>query len=186
MIESYLKRLTSVLAIGAAFAAIPLFASFSKLEPPWPPAIGYVSAALVLVSSLLAWEWTRSAKRRLRRTWIVVAVLMTLAGLLAYLVLYSLFVENIPGSSDRLVRGYVCTREATLIYPGECPDLPRRALQDNGWEAVGLWTRQSVTFARIGLTFAWLLFTAGLIAVVGSIVAGRNAPDGPRAAKRRR
>jgi hypothetical protein len=177
MIEAYLKRVTGVLAIGAAFASIPLFASLSRLEPPWPPAIGYVSSAMVLVGSLIAWEWTRAARKAHRRRWIVVATALTLAGLLAYLTLYSMFVENIPGASDRLVRGYECTGDTRqmLELRGEvCSDLSLEALEDTGWEPGELWTQSSITAVRLGLVSSWLIFTAGLVVIVGAIVAGRK------------
>jgi hypothetical protein len=172
--EQYLKNLTGVLALGAAFASIPFFASLSSLEPPWPPAIGYVSAALVLVGAMLAWEWTRSAKVKNRRRWIVSAVALTLGGLILYLTLYSLFVQNVPGATDRIIRGYECTRDTRLIYAGQCPELSRAALEDSGWEPSELWTTSSLTLVRLGLTLSWLIFTAGLIITVGSIVAGRG------------
>jgi hypothetical protein len=181
VIESYLRRITGVLAIGAAFASIPLFASLSRLEPPWPPAIGYVSAALVLIGSLIAWEWTRAAALRHRRRWILVATILTLAALSVYLTLYSLFVETVPGTSARLIRGYACTSEAEQVQNmlgNQCPDLPREALEDAGWNPYELWTRSSITMVRLGLVLSWLIFTAGLVVVVGAIVAGREAGAG--------
>lgn len=176
--DDYLKTLIKVLGIGAAFASIPLIAAFAELQPPWPPAIGHVSAALILLSSLLAWEWTRRSRLKHRRTWIVLAVAATLIGLFGYLILYSYFVEPMPGDQGRVVRGYDCTPPARLVYGELCPDLPRDALADAEWEALVLWTRSSVTTARIGLAAAWLLFTAGLIAAVGAIVAGRKFGSG--------
>lgn len=174
MISDYLKGLVKVLGIGAAFAAIPLFAALARLEPPWPPAIGMVSSALVLLSALIAWEWTRRARLRNRRLLIVLSALLTLGGLFGYLVQYSLFIEPIPGSKERVVRGFVCTEDALKVYGRQCPDLPREALRDAEWEAPNLWTRASLTWTRIGLTAAWLVFTAGLIGAVGAVVAGRK------------
>ena len=172
--EHYLRDLARVLGVGACFAAIPLFASFAELQPPWPPAIGYVSAALVLVAALLAWEWTRRAKLADRRRWIVIAATLTLIGLLFYLFLYSLFVETVTGTNDRIVRGFACTFEAKLIHANHCLDLPRKALEDVDWDPAALWTRASLATVRIGLTTAWLIFIAGLVSAVGSIVAGRR------------
>lgn len=175
--EAYLRNLAKVLGIGAAFAAIPLFASLAALQPPWPPAIGQVSAALVLLASLAAWEWTRKARRVHRRRWVVVATVLTLCGLFGYLLLYSMFVEDVPNTDVRLVRGYRCTADALLVYGDACPDLPSDALRDAEWEPLNLWTRSSVTMVRIALTASWLIFTAGLIAAVGSVVAGRRFTD---------
>jgi CDP-diglyceride synthetase len=182
--EAYLRNLIKVLGIGAAFASIPLFASFAALQPPWPPAIGQVSAALVLLASLAAWEWTRNARRVDRRRWIIVGIVLTLVGLLLYLMLYSLFVETVPGSDIRLVRGYACTADALLVYPNACPDLPSDALRSAEWEPLNLWTRSSVTVVRVALTASWLVFTAGLIVAVGAIVAGRRFGGGGDGAER--
>ena len=174
MISDYLKNLVKVLGVGAAFASIPLFASLAALQPPWPPAIGIVSAGLVLLASLIAWEWTRRSRVRHRRRLVLLAATLTIGGLLGYLFLYSFFVEPIPGTQLRVVRGFVCTADAQRVYRDACPDLPREALRNSEWEAVALWTRASVTWARLGLTMAWLVFTSGLIASVGAIIAGRK------------
>ena len=174
MMEQYLHHLARVLGVGACFAAIPLFASFAELQPPWPPAIGYLSAALVLMAALVAWEWTRRAKLADRRRWIVIAATLTLLGLLGYLFLYSLFVEVVPGTNERIVRGFACTYEAKLIHANRCLDLPRKALEAVDWDPAVLWTRASLATVRIGLTIAWLIFIAGLVTAVGSIVAGRR------------
>lgn len=174
MVSTYLQNLVKVLGIGAAFAAIPLFASLASLQPPWPPAIGFVSAALVLLGALIIWEWTRNSRIRRRRRAILAATAMTLLGLFAYLTLYSFFIETVPGTSERLVRGYECTADALLIYKQACPDLPRDALQDAEWDSLVLWTRSSLTTVRLALAGAWLLFTAGLIMAVGAVIAGRK------------
>jgi hypothetical protein len=173
-ISNYLESLIKVLGIGAAFATIPLFAAFASLEPPWPPAISYVSSALVLVAALMSWEWTRRSRTKNRRRWILAGVFFLIAGLFVYFFLYSSFIDNIPGTSLRVIRGYDCTVEAKLVYKDACPDLPSDALQGAEWEATELWTRQSVTNVRLGLTASWLAFTAGLMLVAGGVVAGRK------------
>jgi hypothetical protein len=173
MIEQYLKSLLKVVGIGAAFATLPLFASMADLQPPWPPSIGPVSAALTLAASLIVWEWTRKSAVRNRRRWVLFGISLAVVGLLGYLTLYSIFIENMP-QGGRVVRGYECTRRALEIYHDDCPDLPREALQDSEWEALVLWTRTSVTIARISLAVSWLLWVGGLIACLGAIVAGRK------------
>ncbi len=185
MLNAYLKNLVTVLGVGAGFAAIPLFAQLASLEPPWPPAIGTVSAALVLLASLGAWEWARQGRLASRRRLFLAAVVLTLGGLIAYMWLYSSFVEPVPGAKLRVVRGFVCTAEAQQLYGQACPDLPRDALRGAEWEALALWTRDSVTGARLGLVVSWLVFTSGLIAAVGAIIAGRKIGAGA-APKRKR
>jgi uncharacterized membrane protein YfcA len=172
--DQYLRDLLKVVGIGGAFALLPALAALAGLAPPWPPAIGGVSALLVLVFSLIVWEWVRKSRTSSRRIWIVAALFLTLTGLIAYLLLYSLFIEPVPGTDERVVRGFTCTADALTVYPKACPDLPREALADAEWEAHALWTRQSVTLVRMGLALSWLVFTAGLIATVGAILAGRR------------
>ena len=67
---------------------------------------------------------------------LIIATVLMLVGLIAYLTLYSLFVEPIPGAHARVVRGYVCTADAARVYGDACPDLPREALAGAEWEAV--------------------------------------------------
>ncbi|MEH3108348.1 MAG: hypothetical protein PGN09_14060 [Sphingomonas fennica] len=174
MIAAYLRDVRHVLVIGGGFASLPLLLSLAALQPPWPPAIGYVSAAVVPVASLLVWEWVRDARRTVRRRWMLAALMLTLGGLAAYMTGYSLFVEDVPGSAGRVVRGYRCTADAALVYGAACPDLPRDALREAEWEAPLLWTRGSITIVRLGLAAAWLAFVAGLVAFVGAVVAGRR------------
>ncbi len=174
MISGYLTGLQKVFGFTGLLAAIPIFVGLAKLEPPWPPGISVVSSALILLSALIAWEWTRRARVRSRRTLILASAILTTVGLIGYLALYSLFVETIPGAGERVIRGYTCTAEARQVYGASCPDLPRDALKDAEWEAVVLWTRSSVTMVRLGLGISWLVFTAGLVGAVGAVVAGRK------------
>ena len=174
MISKYFSDITRVLAVGAGFAALPLFAALASLEPPWPPAIGFVSAGIIVVGALIIWEWTRKANIRNRRKWLVWATALMLVGLLFYLVLYSLYVETVPGTNIRIVRGFQCTIDAELVYREQCSELPSSALDEAGWDVNELWTRTSITTVRVGLATCWLVFTAGLVMAVGSVVAGRR------------
>ncbi len=173
--EKYLTSLVKVLGIGAAFAAVPLFASLASLQPPWPPAIGFVSAALVMLSALIAWEWTRNTKLKNRRKAIIISSVGVLISLTIYLIFYSLFVETVVGKENlRIIRGYECNTNAKLVFSKECPDLSANALEQAEWDSLALWTRQSITIVRMSLTLTWLAFTGFLISAVGSIVAGRK------------
>ncbi|MXO88245.1 hypothetical protein [Alteraurantiacibacter aestuarii] len=177
MIDSYLKNLAKVMGLGAAFASAPIIATLAELQPPWPVAMGQLSAALIVVSALVSWEWTRSAKVRFRRSWIIASMIMVFAGIISYLVIYSYFVAEPPSGSFRVVTGYECTADAKLVYGASCPELGREALRSAEWEPSRLWTRQSLTIVRVALAGTWLLFILGLIGTVGSIVAGRKMSE---------
>jgi hypothetical protein len=169
--ESYLEKLVRVLGIGGAFATLPLLAAFSQLEPPNPPAIAYVSSALILLAALLAWEFGKGTARAIRRRRILVSTLVGIVGLVSYLFLNVSYVESIPGSDVRVVRGYVCTPQALEIYSEYCPDIPKDMIAEANWETKKLWTRASVSHIEILLIVTWLIFIMGLIGAVGSIVA---------------
>lgn len=174
MIDRYLRDLIRVIGVGAAFASLPVLASLAELQPPWPPAIGQVSGALVLISALVAWEFVRGGTVLRRRRWVVSAVALTLVGLLSYLAILSQFVVTMPITEERIITGFTCSADAAAIYREYCPFLSIDALNDAEWSAEKLWTRGSITVVRLGLAGTWLLFTAGLICSVGSIVAGRK------------
>lgn len=185
MWDSYLSDVGTVLKKAGGFVALPLIAGFAGLQPPWPPAIEFVSAAFILIAALVMWEWTRSARRAVRRRFIIAGILLTTVGIAGYLPLYSLYVENIPGKSVRVIRGTECTPKAKLVYPDDCPDLPRDALRGVEWESNVLWTRRSIMTVQLELVASWLAFTAGLVAFAGAVIAGRPAgkkPGGARAA----
>jgi hypothetical protein len=173
--DQYLKDLLKMLAFAAAVATVPLIVAFAGLQPPWPPAVEYVSAVFILMAALVMWEWARAARREARRRLIVAGMALTIIGIGAYLPLYSLYVENVPDSNERVVRGTVCTANARLVYPDQCPNLPPEALPSAGWNAQYLWTSASIMRVRLGLVAAWIGFTAGLIAFVGAVIAGRPA-----------
>jgi hypothetical protein len=172
--DEYLKDIAKTLGFAAGLAALPLFVAFAKLQPPWPPAIEYVSSVFILMAALVMWEWGRNAKRAVRRRFILAGMALTVIGIGAYLPLYSMFVQVEPSTGERIVRGMVCTPEALLIYPRQCPQLPSDALPSVEWDATQLWTQASILQVRMMLVAAWLCFTAGLVAFVGAVVAGRR------------
>ena len=171
--DEYLKDLLKILAFAASVATIPLLVAFAGLQPPWPPAVEYVSAVFILMAALAMWEWGRAAKTGVRRRLIIAGMVLTVAGIGAYLPLYSLYVVDVPNSKERVVRGTECTANARLLYPDSCPNLPPEALPSAEWNPETLWTSGSIMRVRLGLVAGWLGFTAGLIAFVGAVIAGR-------------
>lgn len=178
--DSYLKDLIKILGVAAAFAALPLLVGFAGLAPPWPPAVAYVTAVFILIAALVMWEWVRDVSRTVRRRFILAGIALTVIGLGVYLPFYSLYVQDVPGSDERVVRGTKCTPKAQLVYAAECPELPRDALRAAEWQAEVLWTRGSIMQVQLVLVAAWLAFTAGLIAFVGAVIAGRPTAGRPR------
>lgn len=158
----------------ASFAALallvgaPLLAALGSFDPPWPAHFGVVSAALVAAGAGLAHSPGGAPlppAKTLR--WLVPA--LVLGGLVAYLSLASLFVEAIPGSGVRVVKGFVCTPDAMLVYRESCPGLPRDALRDAEWEAATLWTAPSLLTARLSLVVSWLTLVGGMALTAAAV-----------------
>ncbi|GAA3894753.1 hypothetical protein GCM10022276_12350 [Sphingomonas limnosediminicola] len=171
--DQYLKDLLKILAFGATIATIPLIVAFAGLQPPWPPAVEYVSAVFILMAALAMWEWGRAAKRASRRGLMILGMALCTIGIGAYLPLYSLYVVDVPDTKDRVVIGTECTASAKLVYPLDCPHLPLEALPSAEWKAQRLWTSTSIMRVQLALVAAWISFTAGLMAFVGAVIAGR-------------
>jgi hypothetical protein len=178
--DAYFRDLLKVLALAAALATIPLIAAFARLQPPWPPAVEYVSAVFIIACALVMWEWVRGARRWVRRAFIIAGLVLILGGTMAYLALYSSYVTDDPDSGTRVVRGSVCTPDAQELYSRTCPDLPEEALREAGWNAELLWTRGSIRSSQLSLVAAWLAFITGLIAIIGASVAGRPMSRRPK------
>lgn len=172
----------AAIATLAALVALPAVGALFSYDPPWPAGLGYVSA--VLVAGAAAWahfsvpgpKWL--TRNRLRALVAALAV----AGI-AYLALGSLFIETIPGTDVRVVKGFTCTPDAELVYGNACPNLGRDALRDAEWEAGTLWTGTSVMLVRLGLALSWLVLVGGLALAAARIerlriwgTRGRKAP----------
>ncbi|MBO9623928.1 MAG: hypothetical protein J7500_14560 [Sphingomonas sp.] len=179
--DEYLKDIAKTLGFAAGVAALPLIVAFAKLQPPWPPAIEYLSSVFILMAALAMWEWGRNAKRVVRRRLILAGMALTMIGIGAYLPLYSMFVQVEGSTGERIIKGMVCTPDAFLIYPQQCPQLPSEALPSVQWDATQLWTQNSILKVRMMLVAAWLCFTAGLVAFVGAVIAGRPTGKKPAA-----
>ena len=157
------RRLENKLALAvlAGLVAVPVIAGLLAYDPPWPAGFGYVSALLVAGAAARGHFAVPSgpglAGMRLKAA---IAVLV-IAGI-AYLALGSMFIETIPGTSERLVKGFTCTPDAELVFADSCPNLGRDALSGAGWDAGALWTGSSLMLVRLSLALSWLVLVCGL------------------------
>jgi len=149
------------LAVLAGLAAVPVLAGMLGYDPPWPAGFGYASA--LFVAGAAAWGHFAVPAGKEMTGWRLKALLvaMVIAGI-AYLALGSMFIETIPGTTVRVVKGFTCTPDAELVFAESCPNLGRDALRDAEWEAGTLWTGTSVMVVRLSLALNWLALVGGL------------------------
>ena len=170
--DPFFPELVKTLGFGACFAAIPIFASMRNLQPPWPEAVAYISAAIILVGALIARELGGQMRQKTRIRLLLLAFALTLVGLFAYLYLYANLV--LPLANDqRLILGFTCNADSQMLY-SNCPHLREEELGMAEYDPENLFTHGSITAAKLSLIAAWLLFTAGLVAAVGWAVAARK------------
>lgn len=153
--------ISSATAPALVVTLVLLFATFRGLDPPWPAGAGYLTI-LPVAAGMFGLRKSIVPHSGRRRARLMFAGSIAGGSLILYLLLYSMFVESIPRTDVRLVKGFVCTSDAILVYGKGCPNLPRDALRDAEWEAMALWTSSSVTMIRTALIMAWLAFVAGL------------------------
>jgi multisubunit Na+/H+ antiporter MnhB subunit len=163
---------------GAVVAATagPLGLWAMDLEPPWPPSVGKVATLFCAVAVLLAYVVSRSFAPRSERAKTVRLIAITLlavglTAILAYLWAYSHYVvtDSIERSGrTEIIRMIVGSTLRPGIEPGTATQLD--LLRDNLYDPEAVWTRQSISTARMillisfVLSFFMLTFGAALLA----------------------
>jgi hypothetical protein len=160
-------------AVALACASIPLLAALARIEPPWPPAIAWISAAITVIALLVGRALDLGVSVRRRRLLIVAAAGAAVAGLFLYLILYAGFVMTVPGGG-RIILGYQCNEMGQILYPDACPNLGPDILQTAEWDPANLFTASSILVVRIALVASWLMLLLGLAAAAGWAIAARK------------
>lgn len=132
-----------------------------SLQPPWPRYSTYATAFLELATLFLAFFWRVQRRDRLFRIQLVVFSLIC-AMFVAYFLLYSMFVFEVPVTGEKLVAGFVCTEQAAVfIAPAlmqDCPFLNEEALAASGYSVEVVWTPLSVRLVEVMMFVAWSSF----------------------------
>lgn len=132
-----------------------------SLQPPWPRYSTYATAFLELATLFLAFFWRVQRRDRLFRIQLVVFSLIC-AMFVAYFLLYSMFVFEVPVTGEKLVAGFVCTEQAAVfIAPAlmqDCPFLNEEALAASGYNVEVVWTPLSVRLVEVMMFVAWSSF----------------------------
>jgi len=132
-----------------------------SLQPPWPRYSTYATAFLELATLFLAFFWRVQGRAQLFRIQVTVFTLICVM-FVAYFLLYSLFVFEVPVTGEKLVAGFVCTDQAAdFIAPAlmqACPFLNEEALAASGYVAEVVWTPLSVRLVEVMMFVAWSSF----------------------------
>ena len=163
--------------VPALLALPPVLAGVLEIDPPWPADgfIGFVSALAILLAASLVRFQSEPLPVPFRRAMQWAIPVLAVGGLLAYLALYSLLVEQTP--LGREIKGFVCQSDARLVYGEACPSLDSDALRDAEWRVDKLWTAPSLLGARMALIMGWLSVIVAL-ALAAVFVSRRHTGTG--------
>jgi hypothetical protein len=167
---SVTKTYGRVVAWALAGAIAPILAGFANLAPPWPENVVQLTALVELLALVLAFQLLRRAPRRTVNRVLICGAILAFVTMTVYLVCLSQFVFEEPLSKLRFVKGFICTREAMIVFPGHCPQYSDDDLRQNEWEAGRFWTLASITIVRVGLDCLWFLVFFSLAATLGSFI----------------
>jgi len=177
--NEFFPEVIRIMGFGAAFASIPLLARLGNLQPPWPPAVAYISAAVILVGMLIVREYGAGMSRRRRRLLLIIAGTLSVIGLFTYLYLYLRLIVPLP-TGERLTLGFACNADTLAMYADRCPYLGMDEISAAGFDLELLYTTSSLQAAKLWLVAAWMVFTTGLVAAVGwAVVRGDRTPEPP-------
>ncbi len=163
-----LARRLRVFAAFAVVFALPAGAAAAGIEPPWPAGIWIETAALGGAVVAAARALLRSARPAARIRAIAVAGVLLVVSASGYLFASSAYVYEVPKTSIRLAKGFVCTAEGQRVYKDKCPNLGLDELREAEYEAERLWTAQSIAIVQIVLLLLWSFAFAALAVLVAA------------------
>lgn len=148
--------------------ALPLVDLFLEFGPPWPKASWILAGIVELLVLITVFEyWYRSPRYKLRRRMgaFMVGFLVIVT---AFLFLDSELVHSDPSDGRRVVGGFNVRSEVTKVrLPGQTD---KQLLKEANYEPETVWTRRSITAARLSLLGSWLAAFACLAAAIAIFV----------------
>lgn len=164
-------------AWAAASGAVPFLGALGSLAPPsHPMTIAALTSVAQLVVLVLTYQLLSPPKKRIVNRVMVWSFGFLIFASLTYGILFKLLTVTLLNSSERVVRGFVCTTIALHEYGDKCPLLSGQQLNDIRNRPYVLWTDLSLSVAHVVLFAAWVAVFMSLAALIGSFVAYQQRP----------
>lgn len=155
-------------ALGSAI--LPLLIGLVSLAPPWPDGAIQITSLLQTMVVLIVYHVISRRTKKFVGTILLTCFAIVLLFSMIYLSLLSEFVYQEPISKLRGIKGFICTKEASLVYSELCPLLNDRILSRGEWDATNFWTLQSITIVRLALITTWLMSFGALACLISCFV----------------
>jgi hypothetical protein len=156
--------------IGKAAIIAPFMDLLLNIGPPWPartavPALCALAEVLVLI--YIFQFSTPQSKSRLQKR-LKNYFLLLIFCFIGYIILYSIFIYDVPLTKSNDVKGFVINPAVEEIIG---PDLTiDKALEGAEWDAFVIWEAWTIHVTRIGLLLAWILFFVGISGCIATFV----------------
>src|SRR5689334_12580842 len=116
------RKLIGWATAGSIGTALPLAAALFSLAPAWPSGIIQVTAIAQLLVLALVFQTLKFSRQPAITRVMVSATVAACILFPLYVLLVARFIYVEPLSKQRFTRGYECTENAKLVFPG-CPML---------------------------------------------------------------
>jgi hypothetical protein len=164
--------------------AAPLADFALAFGPPWPSQLPVLTSCAGLIVLLLVLTYGERGSLKVLTRRVVGFALCTGALFMGHSALSSHFITATP-RNERVSAGFVVRSDVTpLIGDGYTTS---EALRDGGWDPEAVWTRDSITLARLTLMTTWLSTFGCFVSCLGffSLRSRKKkhipvAPKGPR------
>jgi hypothetical protein len=164
-------------AWAAVSATAPFLGALSSVAPPsHPVAIATITAAAQLVVLALTYQLLNPPKKSIVNKAMTWSFAVLIFASLLYGTLFGFLTVKLLNSSERIVRGFVCTKIALHQFGDKCPLLGGLELNEIRNRPDALWTDGSITAAHVILIAAWLAVFMAFAVLIGSFVVYQRRP----------
>jgi hypothetical protein len=171
-------------AIAGGILFGPIAIGLASFSPPWPDetALIVLTSLVEFLALLLSFQFFSEAAQSRVNCWILSITLMLGTLLIAYTMLDSIFVYQLPEiSSTKSVKdvvlgcGLTPDAESVATYQhlpirGQCPGDYHDLLREAGNEPTAIWTPWSVTAVKTCLLVSWLCIFGGFSFLLGVFI----------------
>ena len=159
-------------AWAAASGAVPFLGALGSLAPPsHPVTIAGITSVVQLVVLVLTYQLLNPPRKRIVSLVMVYSFEFLIIATLTYGILFRLLTVTLLNSSERIIRGFICTEIALHEFRDKCPLLSGTELNEIRNRPEVLWTEPSIVVSHVVLFALWVAIFVALAAFIGSFVA---------------
>jgi hypothetical protein len=158
----------SVTALGSA-AVVPFAAYVANIMPPLE-GIMLITGLVEIVTLVLVFQRLRTKPKRVIDRALTRSVVCLFGLSAVYLLMFLLLTFRIGSSSERGVRGFICSNELSASMSAGCPFPSRGTLENSEWDSHQVWVGWTVDLTLGIVALVWLACFSLLSFAIGSFL----------------